>query len=157
MAKPWKIVDLDPLDTLKVCACRIAETRLQEMLSYEHRTIIGEDGEALHDMRVSARRLRAILRICRDCFPRKKFKKVDERLQGIVRALGSVREQDVFLALLEDVRRATSPHERKALDLLIAREQNARKSERESLHRTLQKLRRSGFVDTFRSFLNRTL
>ncbi len=59
MARPWKIVDLEPDENLKVCLRKIAQTRFQETFSYEHGTIEGEDIEALHDMRVSARRLRA--------------------------------------------------------------------------------------------------
>jgi CHAD domain-containing protein len=157
MAKPWKIVDLDPSQSLKVCLCRIAETRLQEIFSYEDETIEGEDMEALHDMRVSARRLRAVLRIFRECFPKKKFKKQDEQLQALVRCLGSVREQDVFIELLLKYREALGSQEGQIIDLLIAREHTSRLTERRQMMRELRQLRRTGFSESFSQFLKEAL
>ena len=60
MAKPWQIADIDPNEPLRVSLRRTLLGWMQEMLSYESDTMKGTDPEALHDMRVSARRLRAI-------------------------------------------------------------------------------------------------
>jgi len=157
MAKPWNIVDLDPSENLKVCVGKMAQTRFQEVFSYEQRTIKGEDIEALHDMRVSARRLRAVLRIFRECFPKRKFKKQDERLSGLIRSLGEVREREVFIEVLRSHRESLSPREARITDLLLAREQNARLISRKRLVRELHTLQRTRYADTFSRFLKETL
>ncbi len=157
MARPWKIVDLDPNENLKTCLHKIVLTRLQETFLYEQGTIKGEDIEPLHDMRVAARRLRAILRIFRECFPKKKLKKQDERLQGLIRSLGAVRERDVFIGLLEDKKRTLTQREGKVVDLLLARERNTRLSLRKRLLSELRKLQRTHYAVTFSQFLKETL
>ena len=157
MARPWKIVDLNPDESLKQCLHKIALTRVQETFSYESATVKGEDIEALHDMRVSARRLRAVMRIFRDCFSKKKLKKHDARMQSLIRALGAVRERDVFLESLSEYKRNLEPADRKVIDLLIARETTARVLDRRNLLRELKFLRRINYADSFASFVKSSL
>ena len=157
MAKPWNIIDLDPSASLRAGLRKIAETRLQETLSYEHATLVGEDIEALHDMRVSARRLRAVLRLFRDCFPRKKFKRHDEKLQMLIRALGPVRERDVLIGSLRDYRSRLRAEDGKVIDLLLAREETVRAKERKSMVQALRKLKRSKFEASFKEFVRTSL
>jgi len=157
MARAWKIVDLDPNENLKICLRKIALTRFQETFSYEQGTLKGEGIEALHDMRVASRRLRAILRIFGTCFPKKKFKKQDEKLKILIRSLGAVRESDVFIELLENKRKALKPREGRIIDLLIAREQNARLTFRKRLVSELRSLQRTKYAGSFQQFLKETL
>ena len=56
------------------------------------------DEEAIHDMRVSIRRLRAALRIARPFFRPKRLEGVRTRLQEAAEVLGAVRDLDVILA-----------------------------------------------------------
>jgi len=157
MARPWKIVDLDPTENLKVCLHKIALTRFQETFSYVQGTMKGEDIEALHDMRVAARRLRAILRIFASCFPRKKFKRQDEKLKSLIRSLGAVRESDVFIDLLGNKRKTLTPRQGKIFDQLIAREKNARISQRKQLVSGLRAMQRTNYAESFQQFLKATL
>ena len=157
MAKPWKILDLNPDENLKQCLHKIALTRFQETFSYESGTMKGEDIEILHDMRVAARRLRAILRIFRDCYSKKKFRKHDARLQNLIQSLGLVREHDVFLASLTEYRKNLGAADRKVIDLLIARETTARVLHRRLLVRELKFLRTSKYADSFAAFVNTSL
>jgi len=157
MARPWKIVDLDPNENLRICLHKIALTRFQETFSYEQGTVKGEDIEALHDMRVGARRLRAILRIFRECFPKKKFKKHDEKLQGLIKSLGAVRERDVFIQLLEESRKSLTQREGRGVDLLLARERSTRLLQRKQLLAELRSLQRTRYAESFSEFLKETL
>ncbi len=157
MAKPWKILDFNPDESLKQCLHKITLTRFQETFSYEAATMKGEDVEALHDMRVSARRLRAVLRIFRNCFSKKKLKKQDARLQSLIRSLGAVRERDVFLESLSVYKKNLEPAYRKVIDLLIARETTARVLDRRNLMRELKLLKRTRYADSFAVFLKTSL
>ncbi len=56
------------------------------------------DEDAVHDMRVAFRRLRAALRIARPFFRRKRVRGLAGELQAATRALGAVRDLDVILA-----------------------------------------------------------
>ncbi len=153
MAKPWKIVDLDPNESLKRSVSKISLTRHQETFSYESGTIKGADPEALHDMRVAARRLRAVIQIFRICFPKKKYKKHDARLQALIRSLGAVREHDVFLASLTNYKKTLEPRDHKVIDLLIAREMTARIFHRRNLLRELKLHRKAKYSESFVAFL----
>lgn len=153
MAKPWKIVDLNPNESLKQCLHKIALTRFQETFSYEMGAVTGEDVEPLHDMRVAARRLRAVIRIFRSCFSKKKFKKQDARLQALIRSLGGVREHDVFIDVLAEHRKNLGPADCRVIDLLIARESTSRLLHRRILMRELKVLRRSHYPDSFAAFV----
>jgi CHAD domain-containing protein len=157
MARPWSIVDLDPNENLKSSLHKIALTRFQETFSYEQGTIKGEDIEALHDMRVASRRLRAVLRIFRECFPKKKFKIQDEKLKSLIQSLGAVRECDVFIDLLSRKRQGMTQREGRIIDLLLAREQTTRLMFRRRLVSEMRRLQRTKYPESFRQFLRETL
>jgi CHAD domain-containing protein len=157
VARPWKVVDLDPKENLKTCLHKIALTRFQETFSYEFRAMKGEDIEALHNMRLAARRLRAILRIFRECFPKKKFKRQDETLRRLIRSLGAVREHDVFIELIERHRRTMTQQEGTVVDLLLARQRDARSLLRRELLSELRGLKRRHYDHTFTEFLKEHL
>jgi CHAD domain-containing protein len=157
MAKPWKVVDLDPNESAKVCLHKIALTRFQETFSYQQGTLERNDIEALHDMRVSARRLRAILKIFRRCFPKKRYIKQDAVLQSLIRHLGAVREKDVFIELLSGHRNTLAPRDARAFDLLMAHESVERLAHQKLLTRHLRALERSKYQDSFERFLKEHL
>ena len=68
-----------------------------EMLSHEPETRLGENIEALHDMRVATRRLRAAFKIFGDAFRPKIIKPLLKGLRGTGRCLGRVRDLDVLI------------------------------------------------------------
>jgi len=57
---------------------------------------VGED--AIHEMRVTTRRLRAALRIARPFFRRKLLRPIQQQLRDTAQALGAVRDRDVIAA-----------------------------------------------------------
>ena len=54
---------LDPTDSINTAGRKIVHAYFDDMLANEKGTISGEDPEALHDMRVATRRMRAVLRV----------------------------------------------------------------------------------------------
>jgi CHAD domain-containing protein len=67
------------------------------MLANEAGTRLGEDIEALHDMRVSTRRMRAAYRIFADYFSEKAIAPFNKGLRRTGAMLGAVRDLDVLL------------------------------------------------------------
>ncbi len=90
-----------PALTVRQAASRIVARQVRELLSYEKAARRGEDAEAVHQMRVQTRRLRAALALFSSVVrpPRQAGR---ARLRWLSRALGRVRDLDVITALLED-------------------------------------------------------
>jgi CHAD domain-containing protein len=64
---------------------------------------LAQDIECIHRMRVASRRQRAALPLFADCFTRKQVRLWLEQIKGITRALGTARDTDVKLALLQKI------------------------------------------------------
>ena len=74
------------------------------MLRHEAGSIDGSDIEALHDMRVAVRRMRAAVQLFRPYLPKKHAAYLRKDLRRLGRALGPARDCDVMLANLEAYR-----------------------------------------------------
>ncbi len=72
-------------------------THFLKMLANEAGTRLGEDIEALHDMRVSTRRMRAAYRIFADYYDQKILAPFNKGLRRTGAMLGAVRDLDVLL------------------------------------------------------------
>jgi CHAD domain-containing protein len=89
---------LAPAPTVRQAASLILAAQSREFVRHEKRARKGEP-EAIHQMRVTTRRLRAVLRVFKPALapPRR----VRSGLPWIARRLGRVRDHDVILELLE--------------------------------------------------------
>ena len=76
-------------------------THFLKMLANEAGTRLGEDIEALHDMRVSTRRMRAAYRIFADYYATKTIAPFNKGLRRTGAMLGAVRDLDVLLEKAE--------------------------------------------------------
>lgn len=77
------------------------DTRLRALLKHEPGTRDGVDPEDLHQMRVSVRRLRAVLRAARELLDRQWTDGLRTELGWLGGALGPVRDLDVLLQRLQ--------------------------------------------------------
>ncbi len=74
---------------------------LKQLMDNLPGTVEGSDIEALHDMRVASRRLRASFRVFRRCFQKNELKRAEVLVKKVTQALGQVRDQDVLIEFLE--------------------------------------------------------
>jgi CHAD domain-containing protein len=153
LAKARKIQYLNPNAPLNICLQKILHTRFDEMVSFEKGTIEGADIEALHDMRVASRRVQAVLKIFRGAFPKKKFSKEYKEIRTLIRALGEVRDYDVFIDKLEKFKPPPEITDRRALDLLIIRKKAERDEKRKTLVQHINELNRAGYKEHFYKFI----
>lgn len=105
----------------------------------------GDDIEALHDMRVASRRLRAALSIFSEAFPRKLFGPIEKQVADITDILGAVRDADVLLDFMRSARDQSSESQQVGLDLFIDRVQRTRDDDRSHLIKALNRLEKSRF------------
>jgi CHAD domain-containing protein len=90
-----------------------------EMLRHEEATMLGEDIEALHDMRVATRRMRAAFEVFSEAFEPAILKPHLKGLRVTGRALGQVRDLDVFMEKAQHYLDAQPEADRSGLDPLL--------------------------------------
>jgi CHAD domain-containing protein len=119
-AKPSKSIGIEGYDPMGVAGRKILLFQFTRMLAHEDGTKLGEDIEELHDMRVATRRMRAAFRVFKDYFEKKDYKKYMKGLRATGRALGRVRDLDVFMEKANDYLENQTPEDRNGLELLIS-------------------------------------
>ncbi len=61
----------------------------------------GDDVEAVHDLRVATRRLRAVLSVLKPAFPGKALERFEKDIAAMTDHLGEARDTDVFIEFLD--------------------------------------------------------
>ena len=94
--KARRVKGLDPAGPLAENAKRIVAVRFDELTSFVPRALDPEEVEALHDMRIAAKRLRYVLEVTEECFgpfgpdARRRAKELQD-------VLGDIHDCDVLL------------------------------------------------------------
>jgi len=91
----------------------------QSMVAHDPGVRLGDDPEDLHQLRVAARRLRAILRAARGVVDPAWADGLRTDVAWLGAQLGPVRDSDVLNESLDDERNAFDAEERKGLDVLL--------------------------------------
>ncbi len=144
----------EPGDSVRALAYAVLRRHLASLLKNEPGTRLGEDPEALHDMRVASRRLRAALALFGEVLPVRAhvFRR---RLGRIGRALGEVRDLDVQLEQLEEFLREAPASERLAMQAYLATVVQRRGRARRRMLRVLDSRGYVRLVESFRTFVER--
>ena len=100
--KARRVKRLDPAKPLRENAARIVGTRLEELRSLAEPALDPAAGEAQHDLRIAAKRLRYVLEIVGTCFgaEAETARKLARDLQGV---LGEIHDCDVMLPRAEGI------------------------------------------------------
>lgn len=118
--EPSKKPGILPDDTLAEAGRKIFLVQFAEMLQNEAGTRLGEDIEALHDMRVATRRMRAAFDVFEDAFRKKTIKSHLAGLRQTGRLLGGVRDLDVFMEKAHKYLESLAVDARQGLDPLLS-------------------------------------
>jgi CHAD domain-containing protein len=140
-----EVAGLSPEMPFCAAAKPVIAAKLHDLLKHEKGTREGDDSEALHDMRVASRRLRAAMAIFGMCFAPADFKPLRKDATALTRALGEVRDRDVLLERLADARALMPETERTGVDEMIATVKVEREVCRTSMIETLDAIDASGF------------
>ena len=101
MSKAWPVDDVDPEAPVIDNARRVLAVRIAEFYSFEPVVAHPELSEALHDLRIAAKRLRYTLELFRPQF-RKAGERQIERVKAIQEILGTLHDHDVRIDLIGD-------------------------------------------------------
>jgi CHAD domain-containing protein len=123
------------------------------MLEHEQGARAGSDIEQVHDMRVATRRMRAALRVFAEYLDEDAFKPFAKMLRRTARALGAVRDLDIFQEKAQHYI-DTLPVERQSeLDVMLAAWQSEYQLARSSLIELLDSPAFARFNTEFDEFL----
>ena len=120
-------------DSMAEAGRKILRFHFARMVQHEKGTILGEDIEELHDMRVATRRMRSAFDIFVPFFKPKAIKKHLKGLRATGRALGKVRDQDVFMEKAWRYLDSLPETERSGLDPLLNAWAEKRATERDAM------------------------
>jgi hypothetical protein len=101
VSKAWPVRTIDPAASLEVNARRILRVRVGELYSFEPAVDDPTAIEPLHDLRISAKRLRYTLELFRSVFGEVGERNID-RIKSIQEALGDLHDADVRIALIQE-------------------------------------------------------
>jgi CHAD domain-containing protein len=142
-----------PDDPMSEAGRKVLYFHFLRMLKHEPGTLAGEDIEELHDMRVATRRMRSAFRVFAPYFKARGIRPYIVGLRRTARALGTVRDLDVFMqkaqAYLDDL----SPEQAADLDPLFATWETQRVQARKAMIDTLDSAKYRDFVQAFQIFL----
>lgn len=142
-------------DSMQTAGRKIMRFQLAHMLSHEENTRLGEDIEALHDMRVASRRLRVALEIFQPFFPAKKIRTHRRNMRDVGRALGCVRDLDVFIEKTQTYIETLPADESASMQPLMNAFTNQRQQAQAALLAVLDAAETRQFLTDFDDFLNR--
>jgi CHAD domain-containing protein len=128
MAAPRSVPGLDPDEPFGAAAGRVVTVRADELWDMAHRVRSTAEADAVHDMRVASRRLRAALEVFAICFPKKRHRAVLADVKALTDALGARRDPDVLLEALAPLRETLGRQEQPgvaALTEALAEERSA--------------------------------
>jgi len=103
-----------------------------------------DDADAIHDIRVASRRLRAAMDVAAPCYPAEWYAPLHRTARDITSALGDVRDRDVIIGALGKDRERAGDEDRPAFDALLARVEHERTLARRSMREFLAVLESSG-------------
>jgi CHAD domain-containing protein len=147
---------VSPDDTMSEAGRKILRYHFLQMLVHEPGTRAGEDIEELHDMRVASRRMRAAFDVFGEYFKKKAIRTHLKGLRATGRALGHVRDLDVFLEKAAYFLDQAPEDERRGLDPLLALWVAEREVARTQMISHLDSVAYQTFVQRFNLFLNTT-
>lgn len=99
MSRAWPVDDVDPGSSVIDNARRVLAVRIAEFYSFEPIVSHPELSEALHDMRISAKRLRYTLELFRPQFGKAGDRQI-ERVKKVQELLGTLHDHDVRIDLI---------------------------------------------------------
>jgi CHAD domain-containing protein len=140
-------------DSMAAAAHKLIAHNYAAMLNNEDGARLGEEPEAIHDMRVATRRMRAAFRVFDPYLTGKRAKEVREGLRIAATELGAVRDLDVLIENAEAFRETLPPEQRGGLASMTEEWRVTRWKARKSLLRLLDSKEYSKFKQSMERFL----
>ncbi len=128
MAKPQKIIGLNPKQSFRQNARTVLPQRLEEVYSWEQYINDPERRDELHNMRISVKRLRYTMEFFAVNYD-SRFSDILGVVIDLQDILGDIHDSDVILDILTDYKKSSQSDELLGVDTLFSRTQSSRNSD----------------------------
>jgi triphosphatase len=140
-------------DSMALAGRKLIAHHFEAMLANEEGARLGEDPEAVHDMRVATRRMRAVMRVFGSFLESKRAADVRSGLRAVAGALGAVRDLDVLIGNVDAFRDTLPPDRQAGLPSMLEEWRVKRWKARKALLRLLDSKEYSRFKRDMDRFL----
>jgi len=140
MDQRFAVEGVDAHSSLRQAAPAILLAKAEPLFELEAAASGGTDMDAVHDMRVASRRLRESMRLLSPLYPPAAFSAWYKRVRRVTRALGPVRDSDVFIDAFSRLNRSLDAGGQHAVAFLVGFRMGQRERQLELLQRALGSL-----------------
>ncbi|MEN6430112.1 MAG: CHAD domain-containing protein [Coriobacteriales bacterium] len=140
MTDRFAVPGTDAATPLRVAAPAIVLAKAEPVFASVTAATRGADAKAVHDMRVASRRLREALRLFEPLYDPHAIDAAYRRVRGITRALGPVRDSDVFIETFSSLVPEVDKSGKRAIAFLIGYRSAVRNKEFERLRSKLARV-----------------
>jgi CHAD domain-containing protein len=119
MAKALEIPGFDPNASLDECISLLLKARTGDIESFRQ-GLYEKTVDAVHDMRVSCRRLQTVLMLFEDSIKKNLLKKFNKNLRALIKRLGKARQFDVVMETVSPIMATTSARQLMVANLFMA-------------------------------------
>jgi CHAD domain-containing protein len=119
MAKARDIPDFEFAGSFREAASMAVEVRAEEVFDHAHGVLDTSDIERVHAMRVATRRLRAVMEIFAQAFPKSEHRALLKEVKALADALGERRDRDVAIDAMTKIGAALTGDDRRGIDHLV--------------------------------------
>jgi CHAD domain-containing protein len=125
------------------------------MLAHHEGVAAAADIEAVHDMRVGSRRLRAAIGVFAAAFPDPQFSRFEREVKAVTDSLGAARDLDVMLEALERETAQLPEEQRTAMIRLTERLRKQRAQRQHDVSAALRRLHKADLPAMFDKIVQR--
>jgi len=137
-----------PAEDSRSLAAQYLRKHLKQLIGQFEGIREAASSEPVHRARVASRRLRAALRLFRQCFPKKTVKRWRKEISRLTEALGGARDKDVQLQFLYDLLlRLEAPGCAPGIVRLLAELEQARDAAQPVVLEAVERLQASGVLE----------
>ena len=155
MNKRFAVEGVDAQTPLAEAAPALLRAKAKPLFALEDAARGGADMDAVHDMRVASRRLREAMRLFEPLYPPAEFKSWYRNIRSITRALGPVRDSDVFIDAFAGLAPVLGGDGRRFAAFLLGYRTAQRERELEELNRQLGALELDESRQAFKKLVRR--
>jgi CHAD domain-containing protein len=127
----------------------VIRDRLGKMLAQTDRVRDGSDIDAVHDMRVASRRLRAAITVFGPAFPSGDFKRFDRDVKAVTDELSIARDLDVMIETLEKLESTLPPNEQAGIELFAQKKRAERSNMQRAVVKSLDQMEKRNLTEQF--------
>jgi len=151
--QPGEALGIEMGESMTDAARKILVAQFGRMLDREKGALAGKDAEELHGMRVATRRMLAVMQVFSDYLDGDGLKPFAKALKRTCKALGSVRDLNVFKSKTESYLDSLAPFRRRGMEPLLAAWKEEHEARLDEMRNYLEGRDYSRFKERFREFL----